>query len=255
MLPYSVLNTPFRTALTVAMLAAITAAPVAALDSDVAQFQVATGTMFTLLHDQPVRLFLQARFEKTRAATAAGAAITERVQVSGNGRRMIRSSRTGRSFPSLAHPDVIAYTRIGNNGPWTRARVMDADFDAGWVDVETPPNAAALRVYYVFGDGEISLRASRPAGSSSGSVMLWRTSARGLHETDQTDRDTAPYLTRTPKPIPQNFRVLLTVRSTSPVYFDGLAEHEVMIPVSQTAIQVHDPVALAEMAERQLKGA
>lgn len=252
--PYTPLSTPRRTALTVAMLAAASIAPVANLDSDVATFQVVDGTMLVLLHDQPVRMYLQARYEKGRVASAAGAAITERHQVNADGRQMLRTARAGRTFPSLYHPDVIAYTRTGPSGAWTPARVMNANFEAGWVDVETPPNASATRIYYVFGDGEVALRVSRPFGSSSGIIQLWRGSARSLHETDQTDRDTAPYLVRDPKPVPQGFRVILTVRAASAVYFDGLAKHEVMLPVSETAIQATDKVALAELAERQLKG-
>lgn len=252
-LPYSPIGQPRRMALTLAMLAAVAVSPVAGLESVAAAYKVPDGSMLTLLHDQPVRLYLQARREQTRGAGAAGSFVDVVVQVNGDGRRLIQSSRAQRSFPSTHHPDVIAFTQVTGQD-WQRATVQSVDWETGAVTVSTPNNAGRVRVYYTFGDGEISLRASRPQGSSSGSIHLWKGTARGLHETDQTDRDTAPYLARRPLPIPQGFSLQLVVRASSAVYFDGLAAHEVMIPVTDTGIQVMNPVQLADLAEMQLKG-
>ena len=253
MQPYTALNLPRRMVITAALLSGVAAAPVAGIDSNVAEYRVPDGTMLTLLHDQPARLFLQARHEVGRVAGAAGDVVTVQVQINGDGRQMVRTTRADRAFPALNHPDVIAYTLV-TGGKWTPARVLAVDWNAGTVDVETPPNAGKIRVYYTFGDGEVILRAGRPFGSSSGQVQLWRGSARGLHETDQADRDAAVFLARVPMPVPQAFSLSLAVRAVSAVYFDGLAQHEVNIPASDTAIAVSDPVMLADLAERQLKG-
>lgn len=252
-LPYAPIGQSRRMALTLAMLTAATAAPVAGLESVAAVYKVPDGSMLTLLHDQPVRLFLQARHEVTRGAGAAGANVDVVVQVTGDGRRLIQSSRAPRTFPATHHPDVIAYTQVTGQA-WQRATVQAVNWETGAVTVSVPNNAGRVRVYYTFGDGEISLRASRPQGSSSGSIHLWKGTARGLHETDQTDRDTAPYLARRPLPIPQGFSLALVIRAQSAVYFDGLAAHEILLPVTDTGIQVMNAAQLADMAEQQLRG-
>ncbi|MFB9994490.1 hypothetical protein ACFFLM_21265 [Deinococcus oregonensis] len=250
---YQVISTPRRMALTAALMLAASALPVAGLDSDVAVFRVPDGSIITLLHDQPMRMFLQARFEQGRVAGAAGSLVTVTVNVNQDGRQLIRTTRADRALPSLNHPDVIAYTQIAN-GAWTPARVLSINWGTGAVGVETPSNAGKVRVYYTFGDGEIVLRAGRPFGGSSGAIQIYRTSARGLHETDQVDRDTAPYAVRSPQPIPQMFNFSIAVRAASAVYFDGLARHEVNIAATETAVNVTDATMLAELAERQLKG-
>lgn len=252
-LPYTPTNTPRRLVLDAASFTGAGVAPVAGVESVVGRFKVADGVMLTLVHDQSMRMNLKARYEVNRAATAAGAPVTHRVQVNGNGRRMQQTARRGRDFPHLNHPDVLAYTLI-SGGVWTAARVLAVDWAAGWVDVETPPNAGKVAVYYTFGDGEITVRASRPFGSSTGAVQIWNGSALGVNSTDQADRDTALYLVRAPKPLPQGFTLEIAVRGASGVVFDQYARHEMSIPASETAIQVHDAVMLAELAERQLRG-
>lgn len=246
-------NTPRRMVLDAASFTGSGAAPVAGVESVVGRFKVSDGLMLTLLHDQSMRMNIKARYEMNRAATAAGAPVTQRVQINGNGRRMQQTARRGREFPHLNHPDVLAYTLI-TGGVWTPARVLAVDWEAGWADVETPPNAGKVAVYYTFGDGEITVRASRPFGSSTGAAQIWNGSARGVNSTDQADRDTAIFLTRSPKPLPQGFTLEIAVRAASGVVFDGYARHELSIPASETAIMVHDPVMLAELAERQLRG-
>lgn len=253
MTPYTPVSPPRRMAITAALLAAAAQAPVAGIDSDAGQFRVPDGSIITLLHDQPMRLFLQARHEEGRVAGAAGSLVTVTAQLNTGGRRLIRSTRADRAFPSLNHPDVIAYTQITGQ-PWAPARVLDVNWATGAVQVEVPNNAGKVRVYYTFGDGEVIIRAGRPFGSSGGQVQLFRSSARSLHETDQVDRDAAPFAARSPQPIPQNFTLSLAVRAQSAVYFDGLARHEISIPATETAVRVTDAVMLAELAERQLKG-
>lgn len=250
---YTPTNTPRRMVLGAANFSGTGTAPVAGVESVVARFKVSDGLMLTLLHDQSMRMNLKARFEMNRAATAAGAPVTQRVQINGNGRRMQQTARRGRTFPHLNHPDVLAYTLI-TGGVLTAARVLAVDWAAGWVDVETPPNAGKVVVYYTFGDGEITVRASRPFGSSTGAAQIWNGSALGVNSTDQADRDTALYLVRAPKPLPQGFTLEIAVRGQSAVVFDEYARHELSIPASETAIMVHDPVMLAELAERQLRG-
>ncbi|MEF2280388.1 hypothetical protein V3W47_19005 [Deinococcus sp. YIM 134068] len=250
---YTTLSQPRRMALTAALLVSVAATPIPGNDSDVATFRVPDGSILTLLHDQPMRLFLQARREVGRVAGAAGSNVNVVVQVNVDGCKLVRTTRADRAFPATSHPDVIAYTLV-TGGTWQPARVMAVDWSTGAVTVETPNNAGKVRVYYTFGDGEISIRAGRPFGSSGGYIQLYRTSARSLHETDQTDRDAAPFAARTPQPIPQNFTLSLAVRASSAVFMDGLARHEVSIPATETAVQVTNAVMLAELAERQLKG-
>lgn len=250
---YTPVTQPRRMALIAAMLLSASAAPVAGLDSNVGEYRVPDGTILTLAHDSPLRMFLQARHEVTRGAGAAGSNVTVTVQVTGNGRRLIPTTRTARALPTLFHPDVIAYTQV-NGQAWEPARVLAIDWNAGSVDVETPNNATRVRVYYTFGDGEVILRAGRPFGSSGGMIQIARFTARGLHETDQSDRDAAPFAVRSPKAIPQGFTLAIAVRAQSPVYFDGLARHEISIPATETAVNVSDPVGLAEQSERQLRG-
>lgn len=252
-LPYSPTTTPRRMALTAYLLAGLAAAPVAGVVSDVAFYTVADSTMLTLVHDQTMRMFLQARVEVGRAAGAAGSMVPVDVAVTGDGRRLQRTTRQGRDFPTANHPDVIAYTRVAN-ADWQPARVLGVNWNTGVVSVETPNNAGKIRVYYTFGDGEISVRVSRPYGSSTGATQIFASAARSLHETDQTDRDTARALVSTPLPVPEKFRLTVAVRAASAVYFDGLAKHDVILPATETAIMVYDPSTLADMAERQLRG-
>lgn len=251
--PYAPVNIPRRMMITAALMLAATNTPTPGVDSTVAEYRVPDGTMLVLLHDQPARLFLQARHEVGRVASSGDTPVTVTVQVTGDGRVLQRTTRTGRPFPALNHPDVIAYTQATGQ-PWKPARVLAVNWQTGAVDVEAPQNAGKVRVYYTFGDGEVILKAGRPFGSSSGQVQIWRGSARGLHETDQQDRDAAVFTVRAPMPLPQGFTLALVVRATSAVYLDGLAQHEINIPASDTAITVSDPVALADLAERQLKG-
>lgn len=250
---YTALTTPRRLLLTAAMLSAIATAPVSGIDSQVAKITVPDGSMLTLVHDQPMLMYLQARRQMGRQAGVAGSNVTTTVQISGEGRKLLRTTRKAPAFPTQLHPDVRAFVQIAN-GPWVPADVLAVDWVAGTVDVQTPNNAGQVRVYYTFGDGEVALHAGRPFGSSSGLVQIYRNSARALHESNQADRDTAEFATVQPLPIPQNFSFYITIRAASQVFFDGLAGHEIAIPMSETAIQVSDPVALAELGERQLKG-
>lgn len=237
-------------AITAVLFAAALGAPISNTEGDVATLRTADGHMTVLRSDTPLRMYLHARYQMPLVASVAAVAT---VQVNGNGRRMVRSPRAGRTFPSTAHPDVLVYTTLDGN-TWQLAPVTAADFEAGSVSYQKPANATGVRVYYTFGDGEIVLRGSRPLGSSGGSVQLWNYPARSLHELNQADTSAAPVLGVQPVGMPQGFTLSIAVRAFSAVYFDAYARHEINIPAYDLPISVSDPVQLAALGEMGLKG-
>lgn len=251
MQPYGV-SSPARTiALTVASLTAALAAPVPGVRGMVASVRTPDNHMTVLKGMATARLYLQARYQVASGALASGAQV---IQVNGGGRIMTLSPRAARAFPTRAHADVNAWVQMVANGPWTPTDVLGADWVAGTVTVQNPAGSVNLRVNYTFGDGEIYLLASRPYGSSGGEIQLYNVPARSLHETNQADTSAAPVPVMMDKPIPQGFTLGIAVRAASAVYFDGMAQHEVMLSAYDLGISVSDPVMLADLAERQLKG-
>lgn len=254
MLPYTATSSPRTIALTAAMFTASRGAPVANTEADVCTLRTADGHMTILKGNAPVRMYLQARLEVTRTASADNTALVQVVQVNGAGRLMSRTARAGRAFPSSSHPDVIAYTSADNGATWQPANVTACNFIDGSVSVSVPGLATRTRVYYVFADGEVTLKGSRPFGTSGGSVQIWNYPARSLHELNQSDTSAAPVVANREIGLPQGFVLSIAVRAFSSVYFDRYAQHEINIPAFDVPISVSDAGQLAALAEIGLKG-
>lgn len=202
--------------------------------SVIARHNVPRGDVYELKVGAPMRLYLRGMYAATEAATAGGELTLD---LGADGLQMIRSTRDAPAGPwTLEHPDLTVYTReTGSGDPFVARQVIDVDFDAGTVSVDGVAVSVNhdAEVFYLPGDGELALRAVQPSGIDQRSVELYNATLAGLHETDQSNGRTAPYVARpglTGLPLGPKWSLALEVNAPVPVPFDDpRAAHELII--------------------------
>jgi hypothetical protein len=127
------------------------------------------------------------------------------------------------------------------------------DLNARTVEYEKTPTTTHAEIYFVPGDGEIQLTATRATGSDRVAPKLYGNSQRGLYETNQSNERTAPRFEDW-KPFAPYWRLSLEVNSVSPIPWLARAEHQVILPASQLAVNVTNRQMLDQSVERFLRG-
>lgn len=225
-------------------------AQVIGVRSIVAAHRVPRGDVAELTVDAPLRLYLRARWD-TEGDTGAGTTLD--LDLGAAGFTMVRSTRDAPAAPfTLGHPDFTVYVREEFTPNFLPAEVTAVDFDAGTFTVSglTLGTNYEVRAYYLPGDGALHIRAIQPSGIDGRSVELYNATLRGLHETDQANGRTAPYIHRaglSGLPLGPKWTLALEVDSPAPIPWTAEAGHEV-------ALRGHR-ASVATLNERQLSAA
>lgn len=248
-LPYAVAGSPLATILDARRFTL--AQQTLNAPSLVAYLDVPDGHILRLQGAAALRMYLPAILEVPMAVGGSGDIV---LQVGGDGRRMVRSTRSAPAFPTGSHPDVRAQTSIDGGATWTDAQVLAVDWGAEAVTIaRSGGNVNRARVWYLPGDGEVELRAARPMGSDSGSSYIWGASLRSIHETEQGNVDAAVKI-GADKNLSQRFRLGVQVRSASRIDLRAIARPELILKALDVPVRVVDASRLAALNELELRG-
>jgi hypothetical protein len=223
----------------------VAASQIPGIESTIAYFDVPLGNALGLIENQKFALRIKARVIRSFAASGT---LTYNVSA-------IRIARSPRpvTLPAVVHPDFVAF--ISDNGvTWVRTSITAVNYNTGVVTVVKTATTTQVKLYYSLADGEIFIKAFAPSGSNTERRLIFNCNAKILHENDQISGDTPLTVLKTPKALPEEFRLELRVRTADEVVFVPEAEWELNIQAYMQPTVDNDRAATYAAALERLKG-
>ena len=199
--------------------------------SNIGYFVIPEGVRLMLRAGENYRMYLQGR--ATRAGNNPGAA-TARQVVGLTG--MVRTSRGAPNLPSLYHPDVVVWAKVG--GTWQQAPVTAVDFAVGNVSFTEPAGCTEIEVYYTHSIGEWRFRIYDAKGSSDTAATTINNGSFGaIALIDQNNSETAHTWPTQVDLVPSQ-RLALEVNTSVETLFTPRARHTLILTAYQQQIRV-----------------
>jgi hypothetical protein len=217
--------------------------------SEVAVLEVPAGQILSL---KPLMFAAILKAEHIERFTAAAGA-TVAIDLGAAGHRPILTAQTAPAFPTTNHPDLSAWISSDNGVTWTESNVTAYNPATRTITVAKLAGTNAVAVYFVPGDGEIAFYAKRPTGSDDVKAVLYRTTARALFQSDQSNERSAPRFSDF-KRLPPFWKLSIEMSTVSSVKWTPRAEHILELPSTKLTVKVNDRQMLDQSAERILRG-
>ena len=206
----------------------------------IAEFKMPPGTSFRIKQGTQYRFFVRG-VKRLAGANAAAASRTRAAP------GIIQTRQTSPAFPTLYHPDVQVWFKVGT--VWSLAAVTAIDYDLRTVTYNEPANATDVEVRYVTDLGEWRLKTTRSLGFSDNQDSTdVNSSFSATHSVDQNSNKTAGKYPRTTVLVPGQ-RYVLEVKSSEEIDFSSRSGHLIQIRAETRQIIVTDQARLARFAE------
>lgn len=214
----------------------------------VAYLDVPIG-QFLGLEAKPFTMRLKAQYIYTFVASGT---LTKLIDLGAAGLRVAKSPTPAPALPATQHPDILAFISADNGVTWAATPVTVINYVTGQITVTKDAATNAVKVYYLLGEGEISLRAQIPSGFNQDARQLFLSSSKAMHETDQINQRTAITKFTEEKHLSPQMRLEVVVFGAGNVVWNKEAQHEIAIHAVYQPGRVNDRQAVDAAAFARL---